>query len=67
MARAAALAAQEEAAADKLSPLEEAVRSLRQGEKAPTGPAALLIEDLELGLRLHRPSSPQTRGPQTTG
>ena len=67
MARAAALAAQEEAAADRLSPLEEAVRSLRQGEKAPTGPAALLIEDLELGLRLHRPSSPQTRGPQTTG
>jgi DNA primase len=66
MARAAALAAQDEAAADRLSLLEEALRSWHEKGKGETGPAALLVDDLELGLRLHRRKD-RTPGAQTTG
>lgn len=66
MARAAALAAQDEAVADRLSLLEEALRSWHEKGKGETGPAALLVDDLELGLRLHRRKD-RTPGAQTTG
>jgi len=53
-ALAAALAAQEEGGADRQALLEKALLALR-GEKPDDPSAHLLLEDMELGLRLHSP------------
>jgi len=65
MARAAALAAQEEATGS-MPLLEEALRSLTEGRATEGSRLPLLLEDLELGLRLHRRSA-RTTGPENTG